>query len=201
MSSLDEFCCICVKKCSNLENLNDADGENVKYHYKLSTCVPELKWLDDYNICTNCVERLNSAYDFIQDCIKSEELRKQQIKRLDDEKLTCFLKDSYISENIFICNMCKKEFKLKRSLKLHITRIHNRKEPKLEIIKESKVKPETDDYIGKDKVISNINEVKDETEHLDSNETNDNYDENYSSDDDVKPNATLGRGTINGKHP
>ncbi|KAG5891795.1 hypothetical protein JTB14_006187 [Gonioctena quinquepunctata] len=97
MLGLEEFCCICVKRTLLLENINQTNDHNVNYQHKLSVCVPDQKWYEYYNICRSCIAKLESAYDFIQICLHSEDLRKKQLvwneqnesKKVVDSALEC----------------------------------------------------------------------------------------------------------------
>lgn len=101
------------------------------------------------------------------------------------------------SEEFFGCDICKKQFKLKRSLKLHVTRIHSKRK-----IKEEQIKLEEEDEIILKDNIKPENEYIDEAESQRERESNseniikysdddENYDNgngtNFSSDEDIKP--------------
>ncbi|KAJ8975469.1 hypothetical protein NQ317_019797 [Molorchus minor] len=175
MTSLKDFCCICVTKHPYLENVNETDVENIKHYYKLSSCVPDQKWQEDFKICKDCVERLDSTYKFIQACLK---------KKFNDSVAT------------FDCNTCKKQFKLKRSLKLHITRIHVKTKCKQN--GKDKVKVETGDIKVENTQIEIVDIKLNETadiDELDEHSEDDNYtnenDITYSTDEEVKPKLKL----------
>ncbi|CAG9770291.1 unnamed protein product [Ceutorhynchus assimilis] len=103
-----------------------------------------------------CIEKLDVVYNFIQLCIKSEEYRKAQLElQIKDAKFTQEIKEEIFAS--FTCYICSKSFRLKRTLSLHITRIHlnPKKNVKRKSGKESKSDHNTDNI---------KNEVKTEEE-------------------------------------
>lgn len=60
---------------------------------------------------------MDSAYSFIQACLQSGELRKEQLRILTEQKNT--------TQKEFICHKCNKKFKQKRSLTIHLKKCHN----------------------------------------------------------------------------
>ncbi|CAG9861191.1 unnamed protein product [Phyllotreta striolata] len=115
MSELEEYCCVCVKKQNNLENINEIDNNSTRYKDKLVFCSKEQEWPDYYNICKNCIIQLDLAYQFVKACKQSEELRKEQLKLIEEQK---------IKDKSFNCHKCNREFKHKRSLTIHLKRSH-----------------------------------------------------------------------------
>lgn len=67
------------------------------------------------------MDNLDLAYDFVQTCSQNETFRQDQLRILLEKNESNEKPDRYEK---FECNICKKYFKLKRSLKLHFTRIH-----------------------------------------------------------------------------
>lgn len=117
---IDKFCCVCVEFDKELENVQSKDGNNIEYSEKLSLCDPSQLWLDqDFYICKECIEKLNLVYEFIMCCKKSKDLREQQLIKFQEE-----IEQKLNIEELVICDICKKSFKQKRYLKLHITRVH-----------------------------------------------------------------------------
>ncbi|XP_023018639.1 uncharacterized protein isoform X2 [Leptinotarsa decemlineata] len=173
---LEEYCCVCVKKNSHLKNIKETNGNDLSYQHKLSVCAPDQKWDEDYNICKNCIEKLAFSYEFIQICILSEELRKGQLLMLIEEG-DC-KKEIEDMKSFYECDICKKQFKLKRSLKSHITRIH-KKQSDDESNEDSKI----------DKMLLYVQDLKSEKMDTKEDSTEDfiDRDENYSSEDEVKP--------------
>lgn len=160
MSELEDFCYICVEKNSSLTNIIESDESNVKFIHKLSLCVPNQVWKEEICICQNCIKNLNLAYNFIQDCVRSEDLRNEKKKLIEQQ-----------SEK-FYCDKCNRSFSQRRWLLSHNTKIHKKKELQTEITSVL-------DYVPKD-------EPKDE--HLIVN--NEYFGEvNYSSDEESKLNV------------
>ncbi|XP_030755112.1 zinc finger protein 664-like [Sitophilus oryzae] len=113
-----QVCCVCLNKCQSVQNINENLHGDAKYIEKLQVCVPNEIWHDDFNICNGCVDKLNTAYTFIQLCVKSEKYRKGQLQVIKQSKEP--------TPTRFICQECNKSFRLKRTLSSHITRIHRK---------------------------------------------------------------------------
>ncbi|XP_060532729.1 zinc finger protein 664-like [Cylas formicarius] len=119
-------CCVCLKQCLYFQRVMDRDQGDLQYVDKLKIFAPNEVWCEEFNLCNDCVEKLDAAYDFVQTCLKNEEYRKEKLK----------LKEVKIEESApFVCDDCGKGFKLKRTLNLHITRIHVK--PKRSVKQES----------------------------------------------------------------
>lgn len=138
---------------------------------------------------------LDSAYQFLQNCLLSEELRREQI-RIVNEQNELKRRATLTKMESFECDLCKKQYKLKRSLKTHVAKIHKDNyvftkanqenvEPRITLqnsIKaeegiKSEDKPEIIDATKKVAVQESLNDFSDE----------DKFDNgHYSGDDDVK---------------
>ncbi|VEN42811.1 unnamed protein product [Callosobruchus maculatus] len=114
---MDEFCCICIKIESGMTTINGTDETGVSYTTKLVRCAPNQEWQNSFNICKECIDKLNITYKFIQACIQSEDLREKHLKLLLKLKQ---------AKEYSVCNICKKKFKSLRTLKQHNTKIHNK---------------------------------------------------------------------------
>ncbi|XP_066148674.1 gastrula zinc finger protein XlCGF26.1-like isoform X1 [Euwallacea fornicatus] len=188
-------CCICLQECIFLQNLTESDPGRVKTIEKLYLCFPNHQWHDTFTICSECLEKLESTYQFIQLCIKSEHYRKEQLKSFDPTPL-----DDHELKACFTCFDCNKSFRLKRTLILHITRIHIKSK------RHSKEKhSESDDVFGvqdggklqaKEELKLDIDEVKNEllldskNEHLHLKS-----EENYCSEQEVGNDEINGSGS------
>jgi len=138
-----ETCCICLEKTHFLQNVNECVFGTVTYIEKLKTCTPNELWDAAFNICNDCIEKLDSAYSFIQLCLKNELYRKEQLRlkeEIQDKKPLNELESDFIK---FVCYLCNKSFRLKRTLGLHITRIHTK--PKKNVKRGSKINEECSD--------------------------------------------------------
>ncbi|XP_060533085.1 zinc finger protein 664-like [Cylas formicarius] len=122
MSRLRCFCCICAQEFDDLKSLEFADSDNVKLSEKLKICVPNEIWKENYSICEVCIKQLRAAYQFIRTCIENELFRREILSEIDKQG-----PEENASEELFICNNCGKCFKQKKSLTLHIIRIHTPK--------------------------------------------------------------------------
>ncbi|CAG9830916.1 unnamed protein product [Diabrotica balteata] len=111
---LDEFCCVCVQKNLHLELIENLDENEIKYSEKLCLCDNNQEWKREYKICINCIAQLNLAYNFIQMCFKSKELRES----IKSEQ-----------QKAYPCDQCNKKFLQKSSLLTHIIIIHNEQKP------------------------------------------------------------------------
>ncbi|KAH1011626.1 hypothetical protein HUJ04_000954 [Dendroctonus ponderosae] len=114
------FCCICLEENEEFENITEYDPNGVKYSEKLALCDPTQNWEDKtLSLCKNCVHKVNIVYEFIEECRKSDVLRREKLQHLKEE-----LEEKKVELETFTCYACKKSFKKKRFLKAHITRIH-----------------------------------------------------------------------------
>ncbi|XP_050316288.1 zinc finger protein 43-like isoform X2 [Anthonomus grandis grandis] len=117
-----ETCCICLEKSLFVQSIKESSFgllRNVKCLEKLKICVPEQVWEDWFNLCNDCEEKLDVTYNFVQVCLKSEEYRKQLLENKSNE-------EKEETKQSYTCYLCNKTFSLKRTLGLHITRIHTK---------------------------------------------------------------------------
>ncbi|KAJ8928891.1 hypothetical protein NQ314_018462 [Rhamnusium bicolor] len=143
-------CSICLETKSTTQNVTALDENKVKFSVKLQYIAPEVEWLENYLICRNCVEQLNSAYEFKTQCLavnlenklEVEERDKSLIEFGDDtigneyenyDSDSCSVKeekceDSIISNStqndFFICYDCGGKHKTKSELVRHIRNSH-----------------------------------------------------------------------------
>ncbi|XP_076255900.1 uncharacterized protein LOC143193523 [Rhynchophorus ferrugineus] len=127
-------CCICVEITDNLQNVILEDHNNIKYCEKLALCDTSQDWHNEnIRLCENCIEKLNLAYEFIMCCKQSKLLREEKYNKLQQIE-----QDKANKQELIICDICKKSFKQKRFLKLHITKMHMK-------VSDDKEKVETQD--------------------------------------------------------
>ncbi|XP_045466958.1 zinc finger protein OZF-like [Harmonia axyridis] len=69
------ICMICLGNREKLISIGEINSSEICLRVKLEKCVPELNWMDSYEICLNCCEQLKNAYNFRELCLKSEKAR------------------------------------------------------------------------------------------------------------------------------
>lgn len=76
--NVSQKCIICLNGSCNLISISEPDSKNLKLIYKLNFCVPEVDWIEDYQICGNCIVQLETACAFRDLCLGSVANRKIQ---------------------------------------------------------------------------------------------------------------------------
>ncbi|KAK5638935.1 hypothetical protein RI129_013230 [Pyrocoelia pectoralis] len=76
--NMPQKCIICLNQNCNLISISEPDSKNLKLIYKLNFCVPEVVWIEDYQICDNCIVQLETACAFRDLCLGSLTNRKIQ---------------------------------------------------------------------------------------------------------------------------
>lgn len=151
---MPQKCIICLNESCNLISISEPDSNNLKLIYKLNFCVPEVDWIEDYQICDNCIIQLETACAFRDLCLGSLTNRKLRGNILDYYKGNCFqglnqtnldlkceeynvpddcspLRGDLCNINIakaeFTCFHCGQHFARKLLLVAHIRTEHNMK--------------------------------------------------------------------------
>ncbi|CAG9861105.1 unnamed protein product [Phyllotreta striolata] len=80
-----ENCCVCLNDLFHLNKLSDEDERNISLFKKLVSSVPEIAWINNYQICKPCTNLLDIVYSFRETCLKSDILRRQKENELCKE--------------------------------------------------------------------------------------------------------------------
>ncbi|KAL1502064.1 hypothetical protein ABEB36_007265 [Hypothenemus hampei] len=122
MENKCNLCCICLMKDNTAISVLNLDVQGLKYSEKLALCDSTQNWEDEsLSLCSSCVEKVNIVFDFIELCKKSSKLREDKLKQLQWAN-----ENDLEDAEDFSCDFCKKNFKKKRTLKSHITKMHNK---------------------------------------------------------------------------
>ncbi|KAK9876007.1 hypothetical protein WA026_011123 [Henosepilachna vigintioctopunctata] len=123
-----ELCLICLNSSICLINVTETKSSNLNLISKLKTCVPDVDWKNDFQICPDCTTHLEIAYNFRDLCIglknaryeiwgKIEKLKQENSGILESETIT-------VGENKFRCFHCQRNFSNKTFLAKHIEDEH-----------------------------------------------------------------------------
>ncbi|KAF7271811.1 hypothetical protein GWI33_015356 [Rhynchophorus ferrugineus] len=91
--TLNRKCCVCLNNNLNLNKLSKKDENDINLVTKLRTCISEIEWAVNYQICDPCTNLLNIVYTFRETCIKSDLIRKSDDANLKDDEILQICKD------------------------------------------------------------------------------------------------------------
>lgn len=136
-------CCVCTKKANHFCHLWDVGSDLTKWISKLSGCVPEVEWKEEYLICELCCDQLEQVCTFRKLCLEADALRKRfeqdtsceensfyEINGCDsasDGETTKLKKNER-----FTCFDCGENYESKKHLVKHIRSIHPSPKSKLD---------------------------------------------------------------------
>ncbi|XP_076256321.1 uncharacterized protein LOC143193808 isoform X1 [Rhynchophorus ferrugineus] len=77
---IEKSCCICLKRGIKYNKVSRKTDTKVALLTKLKTCIPEIIWSTFFYICEECTSTLNICYEFRETCLKSDFIRKKELK-------------------------------------------------------------------------------------------------------------------------
>ncbi|RZC32652.1 zf-H2C2 2 domain containing protein [Asbolus verrucosus] len=154
---MSKLCIICLNETANLKSICEIDKNQVRIIIKLRTCVPEVEWKNNSEICSTCLDQLENVCAFRDLCIKSYLARKKDEKKAEnvlevksEHKPPENIDSDYFDErnddgsdneekiNVeetvesnFVCFHCERSFSLKSTLENHIKHEHTNRATKI----------------------------------------------------------------------
>ncbi|KAJ8928889.1 hypothetical protein NQ314_018460 [Rhamnusium bicolor] len=127
-----EQCSICLEKYYSTVSVDDSDEYNVKWFTKLQFIVPELEWLEEYQICESCKTQLEKAWGFKKLVLNLEAERRLKLEKREtylneeniDFKDNCDI-EYYYEEKGISCEICSTLFTTQTQLQQHKLQIHS----------------------------------------------------------------------------